>query len=103
MGDLPVLSFSQYAGPNSEQTPPPLVVLESPSTRFHANQLRHHIQQVQRQIDKIAKEVERTSESDDTKQLARMLVKLTALMGLSLAQDAGDRRMLVKSLLQENE
>jgi hypothetical protein len=25
------------------------------------------------------------------------------LVGLSLAQDAGDRRMLVKSLLQENE
>ena len=81
----------------------PLIVLESPQSRFNANQLRHHIQQVQRQIDKIAREIERTSADEDTKQISRMLVKLTALVGLSLAQDAGDKRMIVKSLLKEDE
>jgi L-lactate utilization protein LutC len=97
-----MLSFSQFNQHDPPDDPAPEIT-ENPSSRFTANQTRQQAQQIQRQIKQTAKEVERTSESDDTKQLARMLVKLTALMGLSLAQDAGDRRMLVKSLLQENE
>lgn len=93
-----MLSFREM----TEQQQDPLIVLESPQSRFNANQLRHHIQQVQRQIDKIAREIERTAD-EDTKQISRMLVKLTALVGLSLAQDAGDKRMIVKSLLKEDE
>jgi hypothetical protein len=103
MGDPPVLSFNQWDRQSSDHEPRPLSVLKSPSTQLQENQLRNYILQTQRKIDKIDMEIQRTAESDDIKQLSSMLVKLGALMGLSLAQDAGDRQLLVKSLLQEDE
>jgi len=103
MGDPPVLTFNQWDEHTSDHEPQPLSVLKSPSPQLQENQLRQYILQTQRKIDKIDMEIQRTSESDDIKQLSSMLVKLGALMGLSLAQDAGDRQLLVKSLLQEDE
>ena len=98
-----MLSFKQWDEHNSDHEPQPLSVQKSPSTQLRENQLRNYILQTQRKIDKIGMEIQRTAESDDIKQLSSMLVKLGALMGLSLAQDAGDRQLLVKSLLQEDE
>ena len=98
-----MLTFNQWDEHTSDHEPQPLSVLKSPSTQLRENQLRNYILQTQRKIDKIDMEIQRTSESDDIKQLSSMLVKLGALMGLSLAQDAGDRQLLVKSLLQEDE
>ena len=98
-----MLSFNQWDRQSSDPEPQPLSVLKSPSTQLQENQLRNYILQTQRKIDKIDMEIQRTAESDDIKQLSSMLVKLGALMGLSLAQDAGDRQLLVKSLLQEDE
>ena len=103
MGDPPVLSFNQWDRQSSDHEPQPLSVLKSPSTQLQENQLRNYILQTQRKIDKIDIEIQRTAESDDLKHLSSMLVKLGALMGLSIAQDAGDRQLLVKSLLQEDE
>ena len=98
-----MLSFNQWDEHTSDHEPQSFSVLKSSSTQLQENQLRHYIQQTQRKIDKIDMEIQRTAESDDIKQLSTMLVKLGALMGLSLAQDAGDRQLLVKSLLQEDE
>lgn len=75
------------------------------ASNFNSNQLRHYSKQLQRKIQQTANDIERTPDADTNSQLARlakMLVKLTALIGLSLAQDTGDRRMLVTSLLQED-
>ena len=98
-----MLSFNQWDRQSSDQEPQRLSVLKRTSTQLQENQLRNYILQTQRKIDKIDMEIQRTAESDDIKQLSSMLVKLGALMGLSLAQDAGDRQLLVKSLLQEDE
>ena len=98
-----MLTFNQWDEHTSDHEPQRLSVLKSPSTQLQENQLRHYILQTQRKIDKIDMEIQRTAESDDIKHLSSMLVKLGALMGLSLAQDAGDKQLLVKSLLQEDE
>lgn len=86
-----MITFKNYQCDNENF----LGIDEGNSSAFTFAQIRQQAQQIQRQIQQTAKDIERTS-NNDTKQLAKMLVKLTALIGLSLAQDTGDRRIFVR-------